>query len=40
MGQQYALRDATRDGSLAPEAVIRHWNRCDTNGGRRETRGD
>ena len=24
MGQQYALRDAARDGSVAPEAAI-HW---------------
>jgi hypothetical protein len=22
MGQQYALRDATRDGSIAPKAVL------------------
>jgi len=29
-----------RDDAFAPEAVIRHWNRCDTNGGRRKTRGD
>ena len=36
MGQIHQFTGAGPKGRDAPEAVIRHWNRRDTNGGRRK----